>query len=71
MSDVDTATTAIREAIARERQRRNVGSNQELARELGILPKHLSRWQNGRFTRLDRILVQLLLSEQDHIPSIS
>jgi len=67
----DVLTEQVRQAIAAERNRRNVATNQELARQMGILPKHLSRWQNGRFTRLDRVLVELLLKRQEEaqIPS--
>ena len=61
----DALTEQVRQAIAAERGRRNLATNQELARQMGILPKHLSRWQNGRFTRLDRVLVKLLLKSQD------
>ncbi len=61
----DALTEQVRQAIAAERGRRNLATNQELARQMGILPKHLSRWQNGRFTRLDRVLVELLLKSQD------
>lgn len=60
----DTLTDEVRRAIAEERSRRNISTNQELAQQLGILPKHLSRWQNGRFTRLDRVLVSILLNSQ-------
>lgn len=61
----DALTEQVRQAIAAERGRRNLTTNQELARQMGILPKHLSRWQNGRFTRLDRVLVELLLKSKD------
>jgi transcriptional regulator with XRE-family HTH domain len=66
----DLLTVQVREAIAAERNRRKVETNRELAEQMGILPKHLSRWQNGHFTRLDRALVQLLLNRQEsQIPS--
>lgn len=48
-------------AIMRERERRHVKTDGELAQQLGILPKHLSDWKNARLTRLDRVLVELLL----------
>lgn len=60
----DLLTTEVRRAIAEERDRRNLATNKELAHELGILPKHISKWQNGHFTRLDRVLVELLLKRQ-------
>lgn len=52
---------AVTVAIMRERSRRNVSTDEELAKQLGILPKHLSRWRNGHFTRLDRILAELII----------
>lgn len=67
----DLLVTEVRRAIAEERVRRNVPTNKELAHELGILPKHLSRWQNGRFTRLDRILVELVLKGRETMQSSS
>lgn len=67
----DVLTEQVRQAIAAERSRRNVATNQELARQMGILPKHLSRWQNGRFTRLDRVLVEILLKGQEEAQTSS
>lgn len=55
---------ALHIAILRERERRGASSDDELARQLGIPPKHLSHWRNGRLTRLDRILVEMLLRAQ-------
>jgi transcriptional regulator with XRE-family HTH domain len=60
----DLLTVEVRRAIAEERDRRNLTTNKELAQQLGILPKHISKWQNGHFTRLDRVLVELLLKRQ-------
>jgi hypothetical protein len=57
---------ALHIAILRERDRRGVATDEELARQLGIPAKHLSHWRNGRLTRLDRILVELLLRAQTH-----
>ena len=67
----DVLAEEVRQAIAAERNRRNVSTNQELARQMGILPKHLSRWQNGRFTRLDRVLVESLLNRQEEAQTSS
>ncbi len=67
----DLLTVEVRRAIEQERDRRNLSTNTQLARELDILPKHLSRWQNGHFTRLDRILVNLVLQSRDSSPSSS
>lgn len=55
---------ALHIAILRERERRGVSSDEDLARQLGIPAKHLSHWRNGRLTRLDRILVELLVRAQ-------
>ena len=60
----DLLTIEVRRAIADERDRRNLSTNKELAQQLGILPKHISKWQNGHFTRLDRVLVELLLKRR-------
>lgn len=61
---IDPLTTEVRQAIAHARARHNVTTNKQLAQRLGILPKHLSKWQNGHFTNLDRVLVALLLERQ-------
>ena len=37
----DALTEQVRQAIAAERGRRNLATNQELARQMGILPKHI------------------------------
>lgn len=58
----DPLTAEVRRAIAEERDRRNLKTDKELAAALGIFPKHISRWQNGHFTPLDRVLATLLIS---------
>lgn len=60
----DPLTVEVRRAIAEERDRRNLTTDKELAQALGIFPKHISRWQNGHYTRLDRVLITLLISRQ-------
>ena len=60
----DEVTAAVRSAIERERERRDVTTDAELAKSLGIFPKHISRWKHGKFTRLDRILAELIIRNQ-------
>ena len=68
MDTLDEArAAAIRAAIARARARYQVRYNQELAQRMGIPVKHFSRWQNGRFTRLDRVLIDILLTNEQQI----
>ena len=52
----------VRGAIENEQRRRGVTTNRDLAKELGIYSKHLSHWQNGRFTRLDRVLIEIIMA---------
>lgn len=52
---------AVREAIQQERERRGFTTDRDLAKDLGIFPKHISHWRNGRLSKLDRILIALVL----------
>ena len=52
----------VRDAIENEQRRRGVTTNRDLARELGIYSKHLSHWQNGRFTPLNRVLIEIIMA---------
>ncbi len=60
MSEIDLRV-AISSAILYERERLGLATDVELAKQLGVYPKHLSRWKNGHFTKLDKTLAELLL----------
>jgi transposase-like protein len=53
-------TQVIRSALDRERHEHALPNDNELARHLGISPKTLSFWRNGRLGRSSVVIVKLL-----------
>lgn len=54
---------ALNQALDREREQRGLPTDVALAVDLGITPRVLSHWRNGRLTRVDTILVNVLVTE--------
>jgi hypothetical protein len=55
-----TAIEAIKIALDKERQALGFTSDVQLARHYGVTPKIISGMRNGKLTRIDAILVNLL-----------
>lgn len=52
----------LNEALNADRTARDCRNDNDYAMALGISPKQLSFWRNGRWTELDAILIGVLLA---------
>lgn len=52
-------------ACDRTRERLGLTSDQDMARRLGVSPKTVSFWRNGRWTDADRALISILITLSD------
>jgi DNA-binding transcriptional regulator YiaG len=52
-------------ACDRTRERLGLSSDQDMARHLGVSPKTVSFWRNGRWTDADRALISILINPPD------
>lgn len=60
-----TKIQALNAALDRDRKRRGLSSDYSLAVAYGTTPRIISLWRNGKLTKLDRLLVDLLVPEPE------
>jgi hypothetical protein len=58
------ALQALKAALDRKREEHGFPNDLELARHLGVSPKTVSFWRNGRWTVGDRALISVLTGHQ-------
>ena len=58
------ALQALKKALDRKREEHGFPNDLELARHLGVSPKTVSFWRNGRWTIGDRALISVLTGHQ-------
>jgi transposase-like protein len=64
MSPTPEALKALNIALDRRRRLSDLANDTELAQHLGVSPKTLSFWRNGRWTKGDTALVTVLTNHQ-------
>jgi transcriptional regulator with XRE-family HTH domain len=69
MNVTPEAVQALREALDRKRAAHGFPNDNELARHLGVSPKTLSFWRNGRWSRADIALIGVLTGHQPAEPA--